>query len=83
MSSNQGTNLEDIPYGSYCYTITEITGIRIKTKLCPHYQYLENGSVNCSFLGINNLYEDDFLLVDQCKICGENEFDEEFNLEES
>jgi hypothetical protein len=70
MSKNESM-LDEIPNGCYCYTIIEIKGMILKTKLCPYYTYLDEGFCKCSLTGITS--EDDFLLDDQIKICGENE----------
>jgi hypothetical protein len=68
-------DLNDIPYGDYCFKIKEIEGGcgRLKMELCPYYQYLDNGQVSCLYLGIQ---EEDILLVDKVKICGVNEYDD-------
>jgi hypothetical protein len=81
MSSKNESNLKNIPYGDYCYTIKEIIkdnkhGIRIKTKLCPYYIYLDDGKSKCLLMNINS--DEDFLIEDQLKICGINELDQEF-----
>jgi len=61
-----------VPSGMYCYTIKKIVpdetyGFIIKTNPCPYY----DGSgyrANCKLLK-----QGDFLLDDQCKICGIND----------
>ena len=69
---------KDIPYGSYCYTITGIekspNGMPIiKIKICPFFHPGDEENVGCDFVKIYG----DLLLSDQCKICGINEGDED------
>lgn len=72
---------------SYCYKIIDIDDNRlIKTKLCPHYKivghvddiYVDGVGQEhpckspisyCSYMKISS--DEDFLLDDQVKICGE------------
>jgi hypothetical protein len=73
MASRNESHLEDIPNGSYCYTIKEIIGIKIKINLCPYYQYLDDGICQCSLTKIRS--DEDFLFDDQVKVCNINELD--------
>jgi len=79
--SKDESKLNDIPYGLYCYTIKEIVedkiyGVRIRTKLCPYYVYLDEGKSKCLLMNVDS--DEDFLIDDQVKICGYNEdFDED------
>ena len=64
-----------IPKGEYCYTYDEeknkkdpIDGYWIKS--CKYYRGVsKRGTTACTFVGTHGF---DFLLYDQCKICGEN-----------
>ena len=79
--SKDESKLNEIPYGLYCYTIKEIVedkiyGVRIRTKLCPYYVYLDEGKKKCLLMNVDS--DEDFLIDDQVKICGYNEdFDED------
>jgi len=79
--SKSESGLNEIPYGYYCYTIKEIVKnnsiFRIKTNLCSYYQYLNDGQIACSLIGINQSI-DDSQLINQIKICSENELDDVF-----
>lgn len=65
-----------IPEGPYCY-VPDIEKNKNKpkddysyyTKTCKYYRWLEGLNGGCTFTGEVG---DDFLLGDQCKICGEN-----------
>lgn len=68
---------EKIPFGPYCYTITDITSKKdglplIHTQPCGYFEVLKNGITRCKFLQI----EDDILLQDGCKICGIRDTDD-------
>jgi len=70
MVNNNG----EIPYGCHCYELIGITDTGVlKTRLCPHYIYLDDGLKECILLRVKS--DEDELLDDQYKICG-------FNLEE-
>lgn len=43
-------------------------------KPCPYYRYVSTNLRGCKFLGC---IVDDFLLYDQCKICGIGSYDDE------
>lgn len=79
--NKSGSNFRKIPYGCYCYEIKEVvknnSTFRIKTNLCSYYKYLSDGQIGCSLIGINQSI-DDLQLIEQIKICGENEFDYSF-----
>lgn len=84
MSSKNESNLNDIPCGNYCYTIVEVISynkysVRMKTKLCPYYVYLDEGKSKCLLMNVSS--DDDFLIDDQVKICGVNEEDQEVEID--
>ena len=68
---------EFIPSGCYCYEFLGIEkdntnefGFKIKTKNCPYYSYKDYW---CTFL--------DMEIFDQCKECGINDDDEDYDVE--
>lgn len=65
----------EIPYGDYCYTLLEHKNGKLKTKVCPYWEYKKDDEGHyygyCHFLK-----ESDYILLwDQVKICGENYYD--------
>lgn len=64
-----------IPYGDYCYTLLEYKEGKLKTKVCPYWEYREDknehGYGYCHYLD-----EGDYILLwDSVKICGENNYE--------
>lgn len=66
----------EIPSGGYCYDITKraSTGCVMYAKPCKYYKRITRDRVGCGYMG--GIYYLDFLLSDQCKICGVNEYEE-------
>lgn len=83
MSRNE-SNLNEIPYGNYCYTPVTIEYEKnipiVKIKKCPYLINQEDGSFKCLLINISS-YDDD-VFADQVKVCGFNEEDYEFVSEE-
>jgi hypothetical protein len=76
-----------IPKGDYCYTIDKILWDidptvmpSIKTKLCPYWKFMDIRTQEpyCSFCDMEKIEYDTLLLGDQCKVCGINIGDEEW-----
>lgn len=62
-----------VPFGDYCYEPLRLaTGPdgmpRMERRLCSHFSRPDDGCARCGLLNVS----DDFLLDDECKICGIN-----------
>lgn len=73
-----------IPEGEYCYSIVDILheedGMpRIKTRMCPYYEFVNEELSRCNFHNVDS--DEYFLLDDQVKYCNINLGDEEYEQE--
>ena len=76
-----------IPKGDYCYSIDKILwhegstrAPSIKIKLCPYWKYMDMRTKEpyCTYCDMSGIPYDSILIGDQCKVCGCNVGDEEW-----
>lgn len=56
-----------IPHGEYCYEIRKIENDRVKTRVCPFYEFPSHEFEICTRCNLSG--SEDFLLEDQVKCC--------------
>ena len=89
MCSRNESMLGGIPTGTNCFLLYQDETkncdckfdceckINLIKKLCPYFDYIEDGLTKCLLMNITS--DDDESFAEQIKICGFNELDNEIN----